>query len=682
MNKNKKKVIIVTIFLVILLTCFAFSYYLLKQNNKNSLTFNENKWIESNKQNVIDIAVLNNIPILSYDGEGIIYDFLDYVTEKQSLKFNIIPYRLDSDLTYDYKVNMVTNPEENDIVLLEDNLVLITKNNKEYIDRKSVSGLNIGIISSDKELLDEYFDNLNFVEYNTYEELKQSILNEEELSVDGIIIPKMIYTKELIENNYKVSLYMNDLKKYFVLSANGDENLNSIIRKYFNTWKESNLKESYNSNLLSNYYKFANITDMDQKKLQSKSYVYGFIDYGIYNKLNNGKISGFNELILKDFNDFSGLSITYTKYNSISKLLKSFNSLDVDFILNITDNEDYEQETYSTVGVFDKQFAIVSGKDNKDIIEDLYSLKDKEVLTIKGSYIEEYLSLNGIKVISYNNLKDLTTDFSNDDILVIDLENYNFYKSSSFSDTKINYIIKLDDKYNYIINATDENDNFIKLFNFYLNYNSSNKLISTNYDKIAYENINIIYLLVLIIVVLCIYVVLDFSNHVKYMVKSINKNKKNHLTKEEKIKYIDQLTSLKNRAYLNSKIEAWDDSEVYPQSIIIIDLNNISYINDNYGREEGDKVITEAANILIQHQLHNSEIIRTDGNEFLIYLVGYNEKQIVSYLRRLNKELKSLSHGFGAASGYSIINDAIKTVDDAVNEATLDMKNNKEDYNH
>ena len=203
MNKNKKKVIIVTIFLVILLTCFAFSYYLLKQNNKNSLTFNENKWIESNKQNVIDIAVLNNIPILSYDGEGIIYDFLDYVTEKQSLKFNIIPYRLDSDLTYDYKVNMVTNPEENDIVLLEDNLVLITKNNKEYIDRKSVSGLNIGIISSDKELLDEYFDNLNFVEYNTYEELKQSILNEEELSVDGIIIPKMIYTKELIENNYK-----------------------------------------------------------------------------------------------------------------------------------------------------------------------------------------------------------------------------------------------------------------------------------------------------------------------------------------------------------------------------------------------------------------------------------------------------------------------------------------------
>ena len=40
------------------------------------------------------------------------------------------------------------------------------------------------------------------------------------------------------------------------------------------------------------------------------------------------------------------------------------------------------------------------------------------------------------------------------------------------------------------------------------------------------------------------------------------------------------------------------------------------------------------------------------------------------------------AYGFGAASGYSIINDAIKTLDDAVNEATLDMKNNKEDIEY
>jgi len=151
------------------------------------------------------------------------------------------------------------------------------------------------------------------------------------------------------------------------------------------------------------------------------------------------------------------------------------------------------------------------------------------------------------------------------------------------------------------------------------------------------------------------------------------------VSKEEKIKYIDQLTCLKNRNFLNDSIHKWDESDVYPQTIIMVDLNNIAYINDNYGHEEGDKVIIESANILIKNQLENSEIVRTDGNEFLIYLVAYDEKQVVAYIRKLTKELKEISHGFGAALGYSMINDGIKTIDDAINEATLDMRSNKEE---
>ena len=44
--------------------------------------------------------------------------------------------------------------------------------------------------------------------------------------------------------------------------------------------------------------------------------------------------------------------------------------------------------------------------------------------------------------------------------------------------------------------------------------------------------------------------------------------------------------------------------------------------------------------------------------------------------------MKKLSHGYGSAAGYSMINDGIKTIDDAVNEATIDMKNNKEDIDY
>ena len=691
MKKNNKKIIIIIVMTLVVLGIAGLIFLLANSKNTNSLTLEENKWIDSNKQNVIDIAIMNDIPVLSNNGEGLVYNYLDYVTEKYSLKFNVIPNKLDNVVDYQYSMDLISSVTENDLVLLEDNLVLVTSENKAYNDLSDITNLTLGVAAIDKEVVSNYLlnnNNITLKEYATYAELKQSMVPITNVDgttstvVNGIVIPKTIYTQEIIENNYNISYHFHDLNKYFVLKTMGQKELNSILNKGFNTWKETEYTTSYNTNLLSSYYNYKNITDIDQKKLHSKNYSYGFIDDGIFNTLDSDKITGLNELVLKDFNRFSNLSITYTKYNSISKLLKEFNNKNIDFIMNIVDDTNFKNEVYTTTGLYNKQLVIVSGISNNNTIDGVTSLKNKEVLAIKDSYLEKYLTDNGIKVKLYNNFTDLSIDFSGTDIAIIDLENYNYYKTTSFKNSKINYIIDSNDKYKYLINNTEENAMFKEIFNFYLSYNSTKKIVVSNYDDIAYENTNIIYVLIFIIVVLCIYLIVDFSTHIKVMIKKIRENKKIHLSKEDKMKYIDQLTSLKNRAYLNSRIESWDESEVYPQSIIVIDLNNVSYINDNYGREEGDKVITEAANILIQHQMQNSEIIRTDGNEFLIYLVGYSEKQIISYLRKLNKELKGLSHGFGAASGYSIIADAIKTIDDAVNEATLDMKNNKEDIDY
>ena len=111
----------------------------------------------------------------------------------------------------------------------------------------------------------------------------------------------------------------------------------------------------------------------------------------------------------------------------------------------------------------------------------------------------------------------------------------------------------------------------------------------------------------------------------------------------------------------------------------MVDLNNVKYVNDNFGHEEGDQLIIKAAGILVNTQLENSEIMRTDGNEFLIYLVGYSERQVETYTKKIAKEMKGLPHEFGAAVGYSMILDKIKTLDDAINEATIQMIANKED---
>lgn len=258
---------------------------------------------------------------------------------------------------------------------------------------------------------------------------------------------------------------------------------------------------------------------------------------------------------------------------------------------------------------------------------------------------------------------------------------YDYFSHTGLDKFKVDYQFTLPTEYRFIIRDINNNRIFGQFFDFYLSSIIEKDVISNGYTELLKINEKTVSLEIIALCVSCVIIALGLG-YVIYRLVTLRKRKGKILTKEDKLKYIDLLTSLKNRNYLNDNIEKWDESEVYPQAIIIVDLNNIAYINDNYGHSEGDKVIKAAANILITNQIENSEIIRTNGNEFLIYLVGHDEKQVISYIRKLNKEFKELEHGFGAAIGYSMIIDPIKTIDDAINEATLDMRNNKEELNN
>ena len=72
-------------------------------------------------------------------------------------------------------------------------------------------------------------------------------------------------------------------------------------------------------------------------------------------------------------------------------------------------------------------------------------------------------------------------------------------------------------------------------------------------------------------------------------------------------------------------VNLWNNNKVYPQTMIVIDLNNVQHINDTLGYEEGDKQIKAVASVLIKTQRDNTEIMRTDGDEFIIKL------HIISY---------------------------------------------------
>ena len=677
---TKKQVIITSITLIVILILgWVFYYFFLNQDEKSTLTIVEKKWIEKNKNNIVDIGIINNIPIFNYDGEGVFFEFIKKIEKDTGLEFNEISYDLGSTETPEYAFKIKEKADDNDISIYEDNYAIVSKNKVVYNDLEDIPAMTIGVTKNNLENINFYlYDNKN-IQYKVFDN-ETSLFNEinsNNSSVQAIVVPKTIYLNYINKNKLNINYNITDAKLNFVLSLGNEKKLNTIIRKYYKKWYKDEYKEQYNKYFLSNYFNFNNIYEDKVAKFRSKQYNYGFISYAPFSTSVDGKLVGISNEYMSQFASLANIEIKYKEYKSLHDLIKDFNENKIDLFFNTSSQNKFDMDVYNTISAVDENISIVTHENNDIIIKSLSSLKDKEVYVIAGSQAVSHLKGYGIVTREVNNFDNILDKLNEDSIIAIDTKAFDIYRHNKLDKFKIAYSFSLKNNYSYAIRDIKDNEVFSKFFNFYISFVDGKKIENNvTYDMYVPNVKNHLLQYLLGFIIGCGVVVAGITIIVK---KPFKKNRKSIISKENKIKYIDMLTSLKNRNYLNSAIEKWDESEIYPQTIMIIDLNNIAYINDNYGHEEGDNVIKQAANILITTQVENSEIMRTNGNEFLVYMVNYDEKQVITYIRKLTKEFKELSHGFGAAIGYSMITDGLKTIDDAINEATLDMKSNKEE---
>ncbi len=680
--KTKKGLIISIIIVILFIISISVYFIFMKEDKKTTLTLIEKQWIEKNKNKMIDLGIVNDIPVFNYSGKGLFFDFLESFEENTNLEFNKLSYKITDEINTEYAFKVVDEVSNKDIVVYKDNYALVTNQAIKYNSLNEINNLTIGVINSDLDKANTYLANKNNITFKTYESyddlLNDFSNNQDDNEVNAIVIPKNTYLKEIISNNLYIAYNITEMSKNYVISLGNIDNLNDIIKKYYIKWSKENYEKLYNDYLTSNYFSFKNVDEKEIVKFRSKRYLYGFVANKPYDVIVNEKLYGINSSFMKAFSKLANIEISYKNYKDYNSLITDFNENKLDLLFDSNTNNTYPMDVYNTVSTYNEKVLILSHIKNDIDINSLNSLFNQEIMVLKGSQIATVLNDNKINIKQYNNINSLLKNIKRNSLIAIDYNTYRYYANNEFANYKIDYEFELSNDYKFIIRDIKDNKLFSDFFNFYLGFVNEKKIINDSFvelisvDKKA--NNTFLYVIIggLLVVIGGLIVVLTRRQKVKKPVMS----------KENKLKYIDQLTSLKNRNYLNDNIEAWDNSEVYPQTIVIIDLNNIAYINDNYGHNEGDKVIREAANILIRNQIENSDIIRTNGNEFLIYLVGYDEKQVVSYIRKLSKDFKEITHGFGAAFGYSMINDAIKTIDDAVNEATLAMRENKEGFNN
>ena len=678
MKKNNKinKIIILSVIGIILIVS---SVVFILNYTKDDFSFSilEKKWINDNSNNIIDISVYNDVPIYGQNGEGIIFSYLEEFTKTYGIQFNKISYIQDNNKNLKnvaFKIlDYNTELTENDIEIYKDTYIIVSKNNTAFYSINDLDGIKLGILDNDVSNVKYYLNEANNITYVTCETVEEMLTKLDSKDIEYLAIPKTMYLDEILTNDLNIVYHISELYKKYIITINKDNTLKSILNKYWMIYNNTIKEEKYKTYFLNTIFKYEEISEAEIMSYNGAPYTYGYVTNMPFENVINKEFVGVISNYLSEFEEIADVDFKIVGYSSVSELKQALSRGEVDILFANFNTNGVNVDTLKTISPFKEEYVILS----KDalIVNSIRSLKGYELYTVKNTYIYDYLTVNNIKIKGYNNTDDLLRNIKNDSIVIIDKDTYEYYKNSKFKNYKLIYQNSLNENYSFVIRDVNKNTTFYKLFNQYVsdvNYKNIKYEYNTDYiissDSRLTQVIKFILTIIGIILLITISVIIIFRK----------KNKKKELKKEDKLKFTDVMTSLKNRNYLNYNIKKWDDNVIYPQSIVIIDLNNIKYINDNYGHTEGDEVIKRAASILIVNQKENTDIVRTDGNEFLIYMVGYDEKKVIEYTRKINKELKELPHGFGATIGYSMIEDDIKTIDDAINEATLSMRQAKE----
>ncbi|WP_161539847.1 sensor domain-containing diguanylate cyclase [Glaciimonas sp. PCH181] len=96
----------------------------------------------------------------------------------------------------------------------------------------------------------------------------------------------------------------------------------------------------------------------------------------------------------------------------------------------------------------------------------------------------------------------------------------------------------------------------------------------------------------------------------------------------------DRLTNLLNRDSLIAQIEFMRRNALDPKSfsfaMLFIDLNKFKGVNDQFGHEQGDRVLIEVAQRLQNAVRKDDAVARFGGDEFVVYLHGVTNQEIAT----------------------------------------------------
>ena len=141
---------------------------------------------------------------------------------------------------------------------------------------------------------------------------------------------------------------------------------------------------------------------------------------------------------------------------------------------------------------------------------------------------------------------------------------------------------------------------------------------------------------------------------------------------------IDPLTELLNRQSYYKDIKA-KEKEI--TAIVSIDMNDLKYLNDNFGHKAGDIALKVISAIFKKNVVNNGSVYRIGGDEFVILYFRVDEEIVKNDISKMQVEIENTE--YRCAFGYAMleknmdIDEAAAIADKMMYINKAEMKSNK-----
>lgn len=396
---------------------------------------------------------------------------------------------------------------------------------------------------------------------------------------------------------------------------------------------------------------------------------------------------GVSGAILSEIARITGMTVDYV-YSDFNTLHEELLDGGVD-ILNIVRTDEREEYLNFTMPYSYERDIIVDLKSAEEVL-DVYGLEGKRVAVVDGFWHEDYLRKN---LLSVDIIKTLNIEQSMQSVLEGQADYF------IENPTVVKFYIAVNEYYDLVEKGVTSSDSYL-----YYGVSKSmpelhgiiNKTLPIidirSLQRKGYQSVPLIidktkevklWLIICLLIIVLGFIVICLKRALEDL---ISERAMIEVYKERQIlEYTDVMTGLKNRNYYYKEIEAQVNENGQLLGVLMCDVDRLKYVNDTYGHPVGDQLIVEVAKLLERVVGEDGWPIRMGGDEFLVLLPTYTERQCIETQHRIEEEIKALSIetsqgvkiDIALSTGYAIRASEIETLEQVILRADNDMYMNK-----